>query len=105
MKLAEYKLDYWDGESIKESITIRDITVVLLRLTQPIRNSEPQRNLIATDRLSNILWIADLPDNESQCYGTLELKENKIYGYAGSELCEIDDKTGKILSKQFLPWY
>jgi hypothetical protein len=103
MKLEEYKWGNSSKNTVRESIDLADIKIVLLDHNNVIPRLEGYKNLLATDKLNNIIWIADLPEGSMYAsYWSIQIDNNELYALSGSFLCKIDLKTGKVLSIQFV---
>jgi hypothetical protein len=103
MKLKDYNLLHWKGNQINKKITIRGTTILLLELDMTLMPPEEGRkNLIAVDTNETIIWIADLPKVPYASYHDMKIMDENFYAWAGSQLCEIDIKTGKIIKEKFV---
>lgn len=60
------------------------------------------KNLIALNYLGEILWVAELPTTGTgDCYIKI-ISKNPIKAISyRSQICEINESTGKIVSKEF----
>lgn len=103
MKLSEYKLKNWNARSVTTTLFFKDIKIVLLDINKNIATFELLKNLLAIDSDNNILWIADVPDNEMYGYYLhIEIKNDLLIALMGSTLCTIDPDTGNLLKQQFV---
>lgn len=100
----EYKFQDWLFPKIEKQIVVGDLTILLLKVDwtkMPPENG--RRNLIATNKKGEIVWVAQLP-NSYPIYGAfhhIELKDKLLEATCGSFLCEIVPETGKIISETF----
>ena len=103
MKLEDYKLNGLGPPPIIQSLSIGEDKIILLDSKNLPPCKQGYRNLLAIDKFENVLWIADLPDNNLYfSYWNVKIDEGQLYALAGSFLCRLDQKNGKVLGWQFV---
>jgi hypothetical protein len=103
MKLEQYQTINLFSSKLVDSVDLENIRIVLLKDEKNVLGREGRKNLLATDKTNNVLWIADLPsDIPFSSYQTIELKNHELYALSGSFLCKIDPKTGVIIDSKFV---
>ncbi len=99
------------GHAIREAFALEDDVIVLLDpdsyLTDPYygrdrrRGEGAIRNLIAFSAGGERLWEAECPEPADYYYRIVSVDPLTALSFS-SHRCEIDPRTGKILSRQFL---
>jgi hypothetical protein len=103
MKLKDYKWDVSFKNTVRGSIKLGDVTIILLDDDKVTPRIEGYKNLLAVDKLDNVVWVADLPEGSMfSSYWTIKIDNNGLFALCGSFLCEIDIKTGKVLNAKFV---
>ena len=103
MKIEEYNVDNLSIKKLAQLIDLGEIRIMLLDTRGLPPLDEGRKNLLAVDKLDNIIWVADLPPGYLfASYWTIEIIDNELYALCGSFLCQIDIKTGKIISERFV---
>lgn len=87
---------------IKESFDVNGIVIVLLDPDSNLGSHGQFRNVIGFDANGNQVWIAELPTEKTSdvYYQVSSRTPLKLSSFCSYE-CEVDPKTGKILSKSF----
>jgi hypothetical protein len=103
MKLDEYKMGDISNNTIRQYIDLNGLKIILLDDSHIPPTEEGCKNLLAIDKLNNIVWIAELPAGSLfASYWTIEIKNNGLSALSGSFRCTIDTETGKIINQQFV---
>lgn len=105
MKLQNYNLKHWNNHAITKSVEFEDKRVLLLEIENTkFPERDGHRNLIATDKDENILWIAELPINEHlySYYNDLYIEDGLIMALSGSFQCKINASDGQIIDERFV---
>lgn len=105
MNLSKYKLIGWDGKKIKQLILYDNFEILLLDIE--LIEDPPEsgrRNLLATNKVGDIMWVADLPDEQKffGFYNEIKLDGINLKAWCGSFFCEINPNTGQILKVEFV---
>lgn len=99
MKLQEYNLPNWKEGKIRRQKKLQDKRILLLS-TSGIPPREGERNLLAVNKVDEILWIAELPTEVYDSYTEMKFVDGFIRAESSNSfVSEIDPDTGKILKK------
>lgn len=105
MRLEEYQLQNWNGRDISASVAFDDLSILLLTLfKEPMLERRGHRNLVAINSNGQIVWVADLPGIGSSYsfFNEIQMREGKLWAWAGSALCIVDPGNGNILEEHFV---
>lgn len=101
----EYKFPDWIFPLVEKQIVIGEITILLLKIDwTKMPHESGRKNLIATNKNGEIIWIAKIPKSYPMfgSYHYIEHKDKLLEAICGSTLCKISPETGTIISEIFI---
>ncbi len=105
MKLNNYKINNWDSQSIFKTLIFKESKILILDINETILPTrDGDKNLLSVNFEQDILWVANLPQNEPiyARYDDIKLVDDLLYAWCGSYLCRIDPNNGIILNETFI---
>jgi outer membrane protein assembly factor BamB len=87
---------------IKDQLEYGGKTFVLLSMYEnELSPEESIANIVALDRVGNLIWTAEAPTKQYDIYARIYIKDDRLFAASSAgQLHEIDKETGKVITSE-----